>query len=71
MIRIGEPSNYELYYVADGEEAIKIHQAGLPPEWKDYEGNLYFKREKVRKILNKIKIVINLTILYIINDRRE
>lgn len=56
MIRIGEPSNYELYYVADGEEAIKIHQAGLPPEWKDYEGNLCFKKgKKLEKILNKIK----------------
>ena len=37
-------------------EAWQAAKAQAVPEWKDYEGNLYFKKgKKLEKILNKIK----------------
>lgn len=55
MIIIGTPKTSELdnYYIADGDLAFRLHQAGFIPQYKD-EDCLYFKiNNKLLKWLNK------------------
>jgi len=54
MIIIGEPDNIEDYYFADGELAVRLHQAGFIPKYKADCG-MYFKiSHKLLKFLAKI-----------------
>ena len=42
MVIIGTPSNPQDYFMADGDLAFRIHQAGFPPKCSD-DGVLYFR----------------------------
>lgn len=51
MVIIGTPSNPQDYFMADGDLAFRIHQAGFPPRYSD-DGALYFRlNAKLRKWL--------------------
>lgn len=51
MVIIGTPSNPKDYFMADGDLAFRIHQAGFPPRYSD-DGVLYFRlNAKLRKWL--------------------
>lgn len=51
MIVLGVPKNIEEYYIADGEIAFILHQAGFIPRYKD-NGALFFKKNnKLLKFL--------------------
>lgn len=42
MVIIGVPSNLADYFMADGDLAFRIHQAGFPPRYSD-DDVLYFR----------------------------
>ena len=51
MVIIGTPSNPQDYFMADGDLAFRIHQAGFPPRYSD-DGVWYFRlNAKLRKWL--------------------
>nr|DAH60780.1 MAG TPA: Putative stress-responsive nuclear envelope protein [Caudoviricetes sp.] len=51
MVIIGTPSKPQDYFMADGDLAFRIHQAGFPPRYSD-DGVLYFRlNAKLRKWL--------------------
>lgn len=58
MCRIGEPSDLSLYkYTDDPDIILKVHQAGFPPEWKDFSGIVYWRiTNKLIKALKKRNI---------------
>lgn len=58
MCRIGEPSDLSLYkYTDDPNIILKVHQAGFPPEWKDFSGMVYWRiTNKLIKALKKHNI---------------
>ena len=58
MVRIGEPSNLNDYkYTDDLDIILKVHQAGFPPEWKDFSGVVYWRiTNKLIKALKKHNI---------------
>lgn len=58
MCRIGEPSNLNDYkYTDDPDIILKVHQAGFPPEWKDFSDVVYWRiTNKLIKALKKHNI---------------
>nr|DAV01895.1 MAG TPA: hypothetical protein [Caudoviricetes sp.] len=58
MCRIGEPSDLSLYkYTDDPNIILRVHQAGFPPEWKDFSGVVYWRiTNKLIKTLKKHNI---------------
>ena len=53
MVIIGVPSNLADYFMADGDLAFRIHQAGFPPKYSD-DGVLYFRLSaKLKKWLEE------------------
>ena len=58
MCRIGEPPDLSLYkYTDDPNIILRVHQAGFPPEWKDFSGVVYWRiTNKLIKALKKHNI---------------
>lgn len=53
MIVLGVPKNIEEYYIADGEIAFMLHQAGFIPWYKDNDALFFKKNNKLLKFLAK------------------
>lgn len=53
MIILGTPRNIEDYYIADGEIAFMLHQAGFIPRYEDDGALFYKKNNKLLKFLTK------------------
>lgn len=53
MIILGVPKNIEEYYIADGEIAFVLHQAGFIPRYKDNDALFFKKNNKLLKFLAK------------------
>lgn len=53
MIVLGVPKNIEEYYIADGEIACMLHQAGFIPRYKDNDALFFKKNNKLLKFLAK------------------
>nr|DAZ25568.1 MAG TPA: hypothetical protein [Caudoviricetes sp.] len=53
MIILGTPKNIEDYYIADGEIAFMLHQAGFIPRYEDDGALFYKKNNKLLKFLAK------------------
>ena len=51
MIILGVPKNIEEYYIADGEIAFMLHQAGFIPRYKDNDALFFKKNNKLLKFL--------------------
>lgn len=57
MVIRDTPSDLEKYFMADGELAFEIHQAGIAPSYMD-NGAVYFKKSnKLDKVLKRLGIV--------------
>nr|DAR61696.1 MAG TPA: hypothetical protein [Caudoviricetes sp.] len=58
MVVLGIPSNLDDYFVADGDLAFRLQQAGAIPLYRDGDC-LYFKKSrKLRKILKRFELEI-------------
>lgn len=51
MIVLGVPKNIEEYYIADGEIAFMLYQAGFIPRYKDNDALFFKKNNKLLKFL--------------------
>ena len=60
MLRIGSPNDVTNYiFTDDGELIYNLHRQGIQPEWKDYDGCVYFKKSRrLEKALKKLDIDI-------------
>ena len=59
MVRLGIPGNQKDFFMTDDSELIyRLHQAGFPPMWKDYEVVFFKKSNKLLKLLKKLDIDI-------------
>lgn len=57
MVILDCPHDIENYIMADGELAIRLHQAGFIPKYKD-EDVVYFKKNtKIEKFLKKLNYI--------------
>ena len=52
------PKNVEDYFMADGDIAFKLHQAGFIPIYKDSDVLYFRKNHKLIKYLSKIGIEV-------------
>ena len=56
MVIRDTPSDLEKYFMADGELAFEIHQAGIAPSYMD-NGAVYFKKSnKLTQVLKRLGI---------------
>lgn len=56
MVIRDTPFDLEKYFMADGELAFAIHQAGIAPSYMD-NGAVYFKKSnKLDKVLKRLGI---------------
>lgn len=53
MIILGMPRDIENYYIADGDIAFRLHQAGFIPKYKDGDALYFKKNKKLLKFLGK------------------
>lgn len=52
MIILGEPDNFEAYYMCDSIEAFELQKQGFHPKYKSFDNMFYFKRNsKLEKYL--------------------
>lgn len=56
MIIRDTPSDLSKYYMADGELAFEIHQAGVKPAFIDDEAVYFKKSNKLLKVLKKLGV---------------
>lgn len=61
MVRLGYPEDVNNFYMTDDPDIIfKLHQANCQPMWKD-GSCLYFKKNsKLKKVLAKLNIDLEL-----------
>ena len=56
MVIRDTPSDLEKYFMADGELAFEIQQAGIKPSYID-EGVVYFKKSnRLKKLLKRLGV---------------
>ena len=59
MIIRGTPKDMENYYMTDNETAFKIEQAGVKPQYIDYDA-IYFRiTNKLKKVLTKLNLSLD------------
>ena len=59
MIIRGTPKDINNYYMADNETAFRIEQAGVKPQYIDYDA-IYFRiTNKLKKVLSKLNLSLN------------
>ncbi len=57
MIILGTPKDMDNYFMADGDLAFTLHQAGFIPKYLDDDNVLYFKlNKKLGKKLSELGI---------------
>lgn len=54
MVVLGTPSNFDEYFMADGDLAFELQQAGAIALYKDGDCFYFKKNRKLKKILKKL-----------------